>query len=346
MELYIFGADRKLKGVLEAFEYLRWTRKYTECGDFSLKAIANDGNLELLKQGNIVWKSDDVEAGIIEHIELAVQEKEYITVSGRFATSLLGRRIVWQTEILQGDLSAGIGQLIQNNVILPTDSSRAIANFAFNSPVLGISTNTQISYRNLLAAIEELCTSYGVGIRTAFHPATGSLTVELYRGNQTQAIFSKEYDNLIEQTYTHSRKDYANVALVGGEGEGADRIMATAGAASGEDRYELFVDAKSLRSVDFGTEYGSALIEQGAIKLSELAEVFSFDATVNGFGNLRYKEDFDLGDSIAVLSKRWGVSLQTSVEEIEESYDADGRSIGVVLGRGVLTLGQKLKGVY
>lgn len=345
MELYLFGLDRKLKGVLEAFEYLQWTRKYSECGSFSLKAIATESNLSLLQQGNILWKSDDIEAGIIEHIELTAQEKEYITVSGRFATSLLGRRIVWQTELLQSDLSAGIGQLIQHNVITPTDTNRTIPDVAFSSPVLGTNTNTQISYRNLLKAIEELCVSYGVGIRTTFHPATGLFTIELYKGRESQAVFSKEYDNLIEQMFSNSKKDYANVALVGGEGEGADRVMVTTGSASAEDRYELFVDAKSLRSADFGTEYQAALAEQGAFKLNELAEVFSFDATVNEYGNLRYKKDFDLGDSVSVISKRWGVSLQTRIEEIEESYDSSGRSISVVLGRGVLTLAQRLKGV-
>jgi hypothetical protein len=252
---------------------------------------------------------------------------------------------VWQTELLQGDLSAGIGQLIQHNVIVPADTNRTIPDIAFSSPVLGINTNTQISYRNLLTSIEELCVSYGVGIRTTFHPATGLFTVELYKGKQSQAVFSKEYDNVIEQMFTRSKKDYSNVALVGGEGEGTDRVMVTTGAAGGEDRYELFVDAKSLRSADFGTEYQAALAEQGALKLGELAEVFSFDATVNEYGNLLYKKDFNLGDTVSVISKRWGVSLQTRIEEIEESYDADGRSLSVTIGRGVLTLAQKLKGV-
>ena len=28
MELYVFRRDRSLLGVVEAFEYLRWTRRY------------------------------------------------------------------------------------------------------------------------------------------------------------------------------------------------------------------------------------------------------------------------------------------------------------------------------
>jgi len=72
--------------------------------------------------------------------------------------------------------------------------------------------------------------------------------------------------------------------------------------------------------------------------------VQSFDASVNPHGNLRYKTDFDLGQTVKVISKKWGVTLNARITEVEESYDAAGQSITVVFGKGVLTLFQKLKG--
>ena len=68
MELYIYNSDRELTGIVESFDYLRWTRRYSQCGSFELKAIATPENTELLKEGNIIWKNDDEEAGIIEHL--------------------------------------------------------------------------------------------------------------------------------------------------------------------------------------------------------------------------------------------------------------------------------------
>ena len=88
MELYIYNSDRELTGIVESFEYLRWTRCYSQCGSFELKAIATPENTALLQEGNFIWKNDDEEAGIIEHLEMAQAEKESITASGRFATSL------------------------------------------------------------------------------------------------------------------------------------------------------------------------------------------------------------------------------------------------------------------
>ncbi len=94
MELYIYNSDRELTGIVESFDYLRWTRRYSQCGSFELKAIATPENTELLKEGNIIWKNDDEEAGIIEHLELSQTEQEFITASGRFATSFRKRLIL------------------------------------------------------------------------------------------------------------------------------------------------------------------------------------------------------------------------------------------------------------
>jgi len=343
MELYIYNSNRELEGIVESFEYLRWTRRYSQCGSFEIKAIATQENADLLKEGNIIWKNDDEEAGIIEHLELSQTEQEFITASGRFATSLLARRIVWQTEILSGDLSACVEQLINNNLINPSDTARKITDISFSSPNLSVPISTQVSYRNLMDVVTDLCGVSDVGIKTMFTPASGVFTVTLYMGTESQAVFSKGYENLIEQIYTISAADYANTALVGGEGEGADRTFVAITSGSGETRHEIFVDAKDLRGDDFGADYIDTLIFRGQSKLSEQAIRYSFDTSVNPHGNLTYKTDFDLGQTVKVISKEWGISMTTRITEVEETYDADGQSISVVFGKAELTIAQKIR---
>lgn len=343
MQLYIYNPNRELTGIVESFEYLRWTRRYSQCGSFELKAIATQENTALLKEGNIIWKNDDEEAGIIEHLELSQTEQEIITASGRFATSFLARRILWQTEILSGDLSVCVLQLINNNLINPADTARQITGISFSSPNLGIPVSTQISYRNLMDSVTELCAASDIGIKTVFTPATGIFTVTLYNGSNSQAVFSKEYENLTEQIYTESVADYANTALIGGEGEGTDRTFVAITSGSGETRREIFVDAKDLRAEDFGTDYVNTLTFRGQSKLNEQAIRYTFDTSVNPHGNLTYKIDFDLGQTVKVISKAWGVSMTTRITEIEETYDADGQSISVVFGKAELTIAQKVR---
>jgi len=344
VELYVYGNTRQLIGVVESFEYLRWTRRYSQCGDFELKAIATPENIVLLTLGNLLWKSDDEEVGIIEHLEMSQADKETITVSGRFATSFLARRIVWGTETLSGDLSACALQLINNHLIAPSDTNRQIAGIAFASPVIGVAVNTQVSYKNLMDTVTGLCDASDRGIKTMFDPSTGNLTLTLYAGAASQAVFSREYENLTTQIYTQSAVDYANAALIGGESEGTSRILASIADSAGEARREVFVDAKDLRQEDFGAGYPAALLYRGQNRLSELSMAHSFDAEINPHGNLRYKVDFDLGQVVTVLSKKWGVTLSARITEIEESYDASGQSLNIVFGRGALSLLQKLKG--
>ena len=340
----MYGNTRKLVGVVESFEYLRWTRRYSQCGAFELKAIATLENITLLALDNLLWKSDDEEVGIIEHLEMNQADKETITVSGRFATSFLARRIVWGTETLSGDLSTCALQLLNNHLITPSDANRQIAGVAFSTPVLGGAVNTQVSYKNLMDTITGLCEASDRGIKTVFDPSTGNLTVTLYTGVVSQAVFSREYENLTSQIYTQSAIDYANTALIGGEGEGTARVLASITETVGESRREVFVDAKDLRQEDFGADYTAALLYRGQNRLSELAMALSFDAEVNPHGNLRYKVDFDLGQIVTVLSKKWGVTLSARITEIEESYDVSGQTLNIVFGKGALSLLQKLKG--
>lgn len=347
MELYIFDPTRRLLGVVDDFEYLRWTRRYSACGAFELKAVATDNNLALLKPGHILWKSDDAEAGYIELLELAMDEQESITVAGRFATSLLARRIVWGTEILSGALPDIVGKLLENHLIHPANPARKIDGVSYSGGrcARGNLVQTQVSHKNLLTAVCELCDAADIGIQTVFDPATSRFQITLYQGGDVQGVLTREYENILAQTFTQSAMAYANTALVGGEGEGADRVFVSLGETRGEDRYELFVDAKDLRSEDFPEDYTAALAFRGDTKLAEQAMVAAFEATLNPYGNLRYKTDFDIGSRVCAVSSRWGLSMTARITEITESYDREGVSLDVTLGKQLLTLAQIQEGI-
>ncbi len=342
---YIFNNTLELSGVVESFEYLRWTRRYNRCGSFELKAIATDENLALLMIGNILWPGSDEEAGIIEYVEMSREEREIIAVGGRFATSYLSRRIIWSTETLNGGLSDCVGQLLQNHIMNPSNADREIDFLHYINDNITNAVSTQISYRNLMDAVTGLCEASDVGVKTVFDPTAKTFTVRLYEGAESQAVFAEEYENLTSQIFTQSVVDYSNIALIGGEGEGASRIFVTTGSRAGANRREIFVDAKDLRSEDLSGDYTTALLFRGQSKLSERVMTQSFDAAINPHGNLRYKVDFDLGQTVKVISIRWGVILDTRITEIEETYDADGQSLDFVFGKGILTLPQKLKEV-
>lgn len=344
MKLYIFNHNIEPIGIIESFEYLRWTRRYHYCGAFELKAIATKENLSLLSAGNYLWKNDDEDAGIIEYVQITMEENEYITVNGRFSCSLLSRRIIWTTETLKGTLSSCVGQLLNNHIISPSDNKRKMECIKYSNSPIQDYINTQISYRNLLESITSLCELTDTGIKSVFNPSLKTFTVSLYKGSSSEAVFSKEYENIIRQIYTRNTVDYANTALIGGEGEGEERSFAVLGNTAGINRRETFIDAKDLRFEDFPHDYTNALLFRGETKLNELTATNSFDAQINPYGNLKYKTDFDIGQSVKVITKSLGLTLTTRITQIDEVYDNQGHSIDVTFGKGSLSILQKLKG--
>lgn len=115
--LNVYNQDYARIGYIESYYYLSWVRRYSGCGELELKCAPE--NLPLLSLGNILAKAGDNEGAVIETILVESVEQEIITVRGRFLTVLLEKRIIWETESLNGDIGSCIGQLITNQAITP-----------------------------------------------------------------------------------------------------------------------------------------------------------------------------------------------------------------------------------
>ncbi len=357
MELYIFDRDLNFQGILESFFSLRWVRRYSKCGEFELHCSLTSETLQLLQKGNVVWKKDDLEAGYIEYRNLSQDSegKEALVVKGKFLTGYLGRRIIWGTENLNTTAELGIRELINNHAINPTNTDRKIDLFALGD--LKNHTQTlkkQASYKNLLETIEEIANTNELGIRTLIDIQNKQMIFDIYEGtNRTAgqsvnapAIFSNEFENILTQEYTDSLNNYRTVALVAGEGEGTARQFVTVGSGTGFDRYELFVDARDLQQEDMtNEEYEAVLQNRGQSKLAEMREIQTFESKININSNLTYKEDFDLGDVVTCTSKKWGITIDTRITEVEEVYEESGFDVNITFGNSIPTLIDKIKQV-
>lgn len=361
MELYVFSRDLNFRGILESYFSLRWVRRYSRCGEFELHCGLTSETLNLLKQGNVIWKKDDLEAGYIEYRNLKqdTEGKETLIVKGKFLTGYLGRRIIWGTESLNTTAELAIRGLVNNHAINPTDTDRTIDLLTLGSiKNYTQSVNYQTSYSNLLDEVESIANANELGIRTLIDIQNKQMIFDIYEGtNRTAgqsenapAIFSREFENILEQEFTDSFNNYRNLALVAGEGEGSARELVTVGQGIGLDRFELFVDAKDLQSTDGDTtipieQYREMLVDRGKSKLAETKEIKTFESKINLNSNLKYKEDFDLGDIVTCTSKKWGITIDTRITEIEEVYEESGKQVNVVFGNNIPTITDKIKQV-
>lgn len=103
IEIYGLSANEKqisveLMAVCDSFSSLLWDVEFYQCGSFEVYIAANPQNVEVFQLGRIVGRDDDSEHfGIIESVKIETdsEDGDYLTVSGRFLTCLLERRIIY-----------------------------------------------------------------------------------------------------------------------------------------------------------------------------------------------------------------------------------------------------------
>lgn len=365
MELYVLDTNFNVLGIVDNYECLVWTRNYYKPSSFSMQIIPTFEQFELLKKGNILLKIDDTkEAMYIDHRELEENEEgvEVLVVSGYSLTQWLDRRITLYKEVEKASAETVMKNYVNRHCINPAENNRKIDNL-----VLGISNNLgqEIDYLShyepLLEELEDIAKVNELGYKIDLDLANKQYLFEVYQGldrtvNQelnSKAIFSTEFENIANQKYVDSDSNYRNMVLVAGAGEDSNRKTLTLGTDNkGLNRYELFVDARDISdtkqsgdnevSIPLG-EYNKLLESRGKEKLSECTKIQSFDCIISNTNNLIYRTDYDLGDKVSIINKKWGLMLNERIVSITETYDSEGLNIDIEIGNNVPTLIEKIK---
>lgn len=80
------------------------------------------------------------------------------------------------------------------------------------------------------------------------------------------------------------------------------------------------------------SEYEKMTIEKGIEALNENKKVEFADFTIDTLSNLKYKEDFDLGDRVVYKNENLGFNIENRLIGITESYENGDRKIDVTFG--------------
>lgn len=365
MELYVLDTNFSVLGVIDSYECLVWKRNYYKPGTFSMQIIPTFEQFQLLKKGNILLKRDNTkEAMFIDHRELEENEEgvEILLVEGYSLTQWIDRRITLYKEIEKGNAETVVRNFVNRHCVKPNESNRKI-----NNLIQGINNNIgpiidySSHYKGLLEEVKAISTTNELGYRIDLDLHNKQYIFEVYKGldrtvNQdlnSRAIFSTEFENVSNQTYVDSDNNYRNTVLVAGAGEDANRKTLTLGSSNKSlDRYELFVDARDISDTKQEgdsevniplSEYNKLLEARGKEKLSECTKIETFDCVLENINNLKYREDFDLGDKVSIINKKWGLILHERIVTITETYDIEGINIEVEIGNNIPNLIDKIK---
>lgn len=284
MEFLVLNTKFEAVAILDVFESLIWTDRYSKCGDFEIYTSSDRQIIETLKEDFYIWTEDSEHVMIIENRKIItdVEEGNKFLVSGRSLESILDRRIVWNQILLDGDFQTQIKRLLTENVINPSDSNRKISNFIFEETddpyILSLKVQMQYTGDNLYEAICELCSTVNIGFKITLND-DNQFVFKLYSGvdrsydqeTNPYVVFSPSFENIIDSNYYESKAGYKNVGLVAGEVGNAIPYAGTSNAAGGTtvtigevspqrtvvvgestskelSRRELYVDARDISS--------------------------------------------------------------------------------------------------
>ena len=370
--LEIRDINREIIGVVDTAKSIIWHEVYYGVGDFEIYAKATPSNLFLLQKDRYVTRPDSNIIGIIEKIVIAdnVQDGKMIIATGRFAKSILERRLIYKLSgktntptILRGNVEENIRRVVKENAITCAFDSRR------NIPILelgassqlpdiivddaGHAASKQVSYQNLLEYTDGMLQEYDLSsvVYIDTDNTAKKLKYIVKKGVDRSAdntagldpvVFSKEYDNLTDSEYSFDTSTERNVALIGGEGEGLARFYSLiAPNVNGLARRELFVDASSINKkyrdeseVEHeytDAQYKTMLDTLGKQTLAPLIPTEIFNGTINvTAGNYIINRDFWLGDLVTVQENSLNLYINVRITETTEVQDENGYSVEIM----------------
>lgn len=353
MVIHVLDQSFNLVGVVDDYISVIWRPAYYDVGDFELYINATSEAVALLQKNRYLVRESDItvdKSGNVTYTNVMIiknfilttsaEEGDRLTYTGRELKHLLHQRIVWKQTRMNSKVEYGIRRLVTENAISPTDPKRVIPDLVLGAEAgLMDSMDKQVTGKALDEAITDICATYGYGWEIFIY--NSSLVFIVYQGvnrsysqtGQPYVVFGDEFDNILNSEYQLQSEQYANTTLIGGEGEGTERIMTTVGAEnSGLDRYETFTDASGISqnkdSEDEITleEYLLLLEEAGKENLAALAITEGFSGEVLSDVTFKYGEDFYIGDTVTVKN-RYGISKDVLVLSAIESDDETGAKL-------------------
>lgn len=345
MVIRFFDAKLNFIGEIDDYISLIYHRKWNTFSTFEIHI--KEFYLDLFRKGHIITIGNNAsQNGMIEYIE--TNDKE-IVLKGYSLLFLLSNRITLpptgqEVHAFHDVTENIIIALVTSNAILSPDSNRNFKNLMVSNNLhRGTQTTFQTRFKNLGVEITDLCKIDGLGCNIKLDYNTKKFVFEVLDGRNLSVgqpevspiIFSQDFDNILEQTYTVSRIDYKNCAYVGGQGEGADRQIAIVNSTLSDiNRREIFVDAR-----DIPLEGTATLEDRGKSKLLDTPEIENFELKID---TQAYKIEWDLGDIVTVLSKKYNIKLNVRISEVIETYENGTITIEPVFGERIKTITDKI----
>ena len=383
MELRVFDETVEPLGLIDEMASLLWHVKYFDVGTFNLLAPITDNNKRLLTEGNIIVKHDgkrevtDAAGGIwrraaqITYVHITKDENglEQIEAQGYMLSQWLNKRCISTQIVATATNQSLINTMVKNNCGSSASTKRRFQRFIMLAQETIAGSAVEYAnevYAKLGQEVKARAQAGKLGYDILINERSRQYGFYLYKGKDltaknsegnTPCIFSRDFDNVNEQEYTASIENCGNFIYIQGAADdsGSQPVTTVDGeGASGLELTEVFCDATDIaRKYQSGeTEvtiplntYLQMLKTRAAAELENYGKIINFVSTINTNSNLKFKQDFDLGDRITCKETKWGIQIDARITEVTETYQKGAEEIEATFGDSLPTLVDQIRKV-
>lgn len=331
----------RLMGIIDVYTSLSDTRRCREPGEWEISLPATSESISLMRIGRMVRMGE--RAGIIERVELTqgAGGADELRAGGCDLSGLMRWRLALPVEGAEYATYSGTPGQVMAAIVRDNCIDSPIAARNYPQLTLGTVDNSgesivwQARYELVSDALEQIALLYGMRWGVRLDGTRLRLDIErctdrsVSQAVRAPVIYSPDYDNVIGQAYVHDVSTACNQAIVAGRGQGAEREVCWVGEGlSGLKRRECYLTANKYDD----------LAMAGLQALARYAPTQSLEGDIVSGGTYRYGEHWDVGDTVTVRHRDWGVSMDVQVTEVTSVYEQDVREIEATFGDGQLTL--------
>lgn len=349
MELAVLDSQFRRKTLVENWNSLIWSERYSESGDFELTSNDIAGTLEKLPlpaEGQpplVVAIRDSTVPMIVEthKIETDSAGAPQIVTSGRSFETCLDRRITIQSHSTTGARAPWVveaaspsdaawwvmNQIVVLGIASPLDIIPQITiSDGVSAAWPGGTTKYPIEAKELYDWVMETLKIGNHGLRAVLPPSDGSInTIEIgiYDGaDRTQSVVFMTLQDQFDKT-THLLSNLGSKNVMTTEAKNKTVSVNSGTAYSGLARRVAYQNLTSEITTSSEPDLTNLATSKGKIALADLHPVALFSGEIAARQAARYNNDYFLGDKVS-LTGEYGLTQSVRVSEFIRTQDRDG----------------------
>lgn len=346
MELYILDSLRRRIQIIDQFDSLIWTERYSAFGEFELVIDATPDTIRKFKPDKLIALDRSNRVMRVENVLNAIGKdgRRMLTVKGRSLELLLENRVAWIDEAVTLWLRIGLPAAIARYMFTISclepnfDGDDLVNNMLVGSPIPAgtipeppDSVQMTFTIDTAYNTIKKICDTYSLGFRIVRLTDSPQLYFDIYSGSdRTTAqstldpvIFAPELDNLQDTRELSSVANYKNVAYVAFQSSDPlinswiEVVYAenTSPDVTDFDRRVLLLNISQTEGTTI-SEIQAELIQKGKEALAEHRSTLAFDGEIDTASSYTYGVDYGLGDLVEVRNETGTTNVMRVTEQV------------------------------